>query len=840
MNKLAWIIASRELAGGVRGFVIYLACIALGVFAIAAAGSVTEGFSRGLASEARTLLGGDAMFTASQRRATPEERAWMETRGQVSERIGLNVMGQAGDIRLQVDIRGVDDAHPLIGADVVSGVDNLREALGLQDGKWGVAVTPSLLERFELEIGDDIQLGSIMATIRARLDAEADGIGTPGVFGPEATIDLKALEEAGRLTNGQLFRSRYLIILPNGQTGEDISRAAETEWGSSGLRYRGPGDAVDGLQRLLEMLNTFLSVIGIAALVAGGVGIAQACTAFLQSRIHSIAAFKALGAETRTIRMAYIIQLGALALLGAAIGVVLGAAMPFGIALFLGDRIPLPTVLAIYPEPLLKGAFLGILAAAMFALPPLGRARATRPAALFRALGAEDQAAVPLLERVLAACAAAGLAAVAIFTSATPVITGALLAGSGAAWLMFLGTAGLIRFSARRALPAARGFRRLTLSNLGGAGSLAPKVAPTLGLGLALLVFVVLVQANLVRQVKETASANLPALFITQIPQAQVEQFDALMTDQGIDIEDPDAFRRTPLIIGRVISLNGVELDENAVAESERWVVEGEVGMPYIAKQPPEVELVDGAWWPEDYQGPLLVSIEADAARGLGLVLGDTIGFRVFGRDVEATVSSLRNVDWGSFGANTAFILSPGTLEAAQPQHIAIVQTEAGGEAAIIRALADDFPNVVVFQTREALATAARLLGNISIAINAAASIVLLAGLLVLFGAFASMARERRNEAALLKTFGASRPQIFGLYAAEFGISGAVASLTGALIGTAAAWPLVTLQFEAEWAMPWLELFVILTASVLVSAAGGLVVGHRTLAHPPMRVLRSI
>ncbi|MEL6363109.1 MAG: FtsX-like permease family protein, partial [Pseudomonadota bacterium] len=396
------------------------------------------------------------------------------------------------------------------------------------------------------------------------------------------------------------------------------------------------------------------------------------------------------------------------------------------------------------------------------------------------------------------------------------------------------------RWVARRSLPAARGFGRLVLSNLAGPGSLAPTIAPALGLGLALLVFVVVIQANIIKQVKETAAANLPALFITQIPQSQATQFDAVIEAEGVDISDPEAFRRTPLIIGRVISLQGMPIDETSVAESERWVVDGEIGMPYIDRLPPEVEIIEGEWWPEDYDGALLVSIEADAARGLGLGIGDVIGFRVFGRDVEARVSSLRKVDWGRFGANTAFILSPGTLEAAQPQHIAIVQVEAGGEAAIIDGLAIDFPNVVIFQTREALATAGRLLGNISIAINAAVSIVLFAGLLVLFGAFASMARERRNEAALLKTFGASRPQVFGLYASEFGLSGAVAVLIGAAIGTAAAWPVVTLQFEAAWTVPWTELGAILSIAILVSAAGGLVVGIRTLSHPPMRVLRSI
>ena len=247
MNRLALTIAARELAGGIRGFAIYLACIALGVFAIAAAGSVTEGFSRGLVSEARTMLGGDAMFTAAQRRANPEEKAWMDARAKVSELISLNVMGEVGALRRQVDIRAVDANHPLIGADTVSGARDLDEALALQDGRWGVAVTPSLLDEFNVKIGDEIQLGSITAIIRARLDGLADGIGTPGAFGPEATIRIAALEEAGRLTDGQLFRSRYRLLLPAGETGDQISKAAEKDWGTSGLRYRGPEDAIDGL-----------------------------------------------------------------------------------------------------------------------------------------------------------------------------------------------------------------------------------------------------------------------------------------------------------------------------------------------------------------------------------------------------------------------------------------------------------------------------------------------------------------------------------------------------------------------------------------------------------------
>ncbi|MEM9670331.1 MAG: FtsX-like permease family protein [Pseudomonadota bacterium] len=841
MNRLAWRIALRELAGGVSGFRIYLACIALGVFAIAAAGSVTEGFSRGLDAEARILLGGDAVFTAAQRRAKPSELDWIKARGDISEEIDVNVMGNAGDVRRQVDLRAVDEAHPLIGTPELSGgAETLSDALAYENGRWGIAASASLLEDFELKVGDDIQLGRINATIRAQLDKESDGIGAPGTFGPQATIRIGALEEAGRLTDGQLFRASYRLVLDDpGMTGKALEDAAEAEWGSGGLRYRGPEDAIDGLEQLLAMLESFLSVIGIAALIAGGVGIAQASTAFLASRIPSIAAFKALGAEAGTIRLAYLLQLGGLALFGAVIGVVLGAAAPFLLAAFVGDRIPLPTILQLYPYPLIRAILLGLLAAAIFALPPIGKARATRPAALFRTLGADDQSDTPWAERIGSIIAAIALVLLAVLTSGAPIVTVSLLVGAGIAWAVLLAMAQGIRILARRTSGGATGFGRLALSNLGGPGSLAPTITPALGLGLALLVFVASVQANILRQVNETATANLPSLVFSQIPNVKAEAFDAFMAAQDIDIDDQDVFQRSPLVIGRVVSLKGKPLDVEKVARSERWVVDGETAMPYVAKRPPNLELSEGEWWPDDYSGPLLTSVEADAAKGLGIGIGDTVGFRIFGRQVTATVASLRTVDWGGFGPNSAFLMSPGTLEAAQPVNVAILRTSPDREQPIIEKLGEEFPEVVVFQTREALAAASRILGNISIAINAAAGIVLLAGLMVLIGAFAAMARKRRAESALLKTLGASRGSILGLYATEFALAGGVAALFGAAMGVGAAWPIVTQQFEAEWTMPWATVGAVSSIAIFAAAIGGLVVGVATLSHPPARVLRT-
>lgn len=841
MNRVALRIAARELAGGLSGFWVYLACIALGVFAIAAAGSVTTGFSNGLEAESKTLLGGDALFRASQRRASPDEIRWMETRGAISENINLNVMGQAGDTRKQVDVRAVDDRHPLIGApDLSGGAQTLVDALAFKDERWGVAATASLLEDFNLAIGDEIEIGQIPVIIRAQLDREADGIGTPGTFGPGVTIAIKAVEDAGRLNDGQLYRASYRMVLTDPALETDLEASAEEAWGENGLDYRGPEDAVDGLQSLLGALNSFLSVIGIAALIAGGVGIAQASTAFLEIRIPSIAAFKALGAESGTVRMAYLIQLGVLALIGALAGVALGAAAPFAIAAYAGDSIPLPSILKIYPWPLIRATLLGLLSAAIFALPPLGRARATRPAALFRNLGEDTKTPTPWPERIASLLAAVALVLLAVLSSENKLTTGGLIIGAAVAWGILIAMAQLIRFLARNAAKTASGLTRLTLANLGGPGSLAPTIAPALGLGLGLLVFVSSIQYNILTQVDETARANLPSLFFSEIPNRDATRFDEVLAAQGVDIKDPDRYRRGPVIIGRVTMLKGEPLDVDKVDPDERWVVNGESFMPYLGPQPPEAEIVDGKWWPEDYTGPLLVSVEADAAGGMGLGIGDTIGFRIFGREVTAEVASTRNIDWGGFGATTAFIFSPGTLEAANPQHRAIARTDVGQDEPIIKALGETIPEVIVFQTRDALEAATRLLGNIAIAINAAASIVLLSGLLVLVGAFAAMARQRRTEAALLKTFGATRGAVLGLYAGEFALSGAMATFFGTLMGVAAAYPIVTQVFEAEWTMPWLPMAITSSFAVAAAAIGGLVVGISTLSHPPARVLRSI
>ncbi len=836
VRRIAW----KEFAGSLARFRIFLACLGIGAFAIAASGSVTASFREGVTNEARMLLGGDAGFTGAQRMARPDELAFMESLGEVTQTATLRVMAESDAGRRQVDLRLVDAAFPLLGEVTLSGgAETLSAALVKQDGRWGVAVSQTFLDQLDVAIGADVMLGSIPARISAILEREPDRLGTSGAFEPSAIAHIDAARSAGRLDTGMLFRSQYLLRLEGDGDLDTLETRAEAAFGEDGLRLRRPEDAVDGLQDLLDLLNSFLAVVGVASLVAGGIGIAQATSAFLESRIGSISALKAFGASAVDIRWIYLLQLGALALLGAGIGVGLGAAAPYLLAVLADGAIPLPQTLAVYPRPLMYALTLSVLAAAAFALPALGRARATPPAALFRRIEATDRAGVSGAEPIAAVCAGGLLVLVATALSPRPLMTLGLLAGAGLCYALLAATAQAIRYLARQSAAGARGARRLMLANLGGPGSLAPLVAPAIGLGVALLTLVTVVQANLLRQIGETAPASLPSLVFSQIPNRDVERFDQLLAAQGVNTTDPESYRRIPMLLARVTSLQGEPLDEEGVAESERWVVGREVQVTYLAQQPEEVELSDGEWWPVDYDGPPLVSLEAGVARGLGLEIGDQMGFRIFGRELDVRVASIRRVEWDGFGVNRAFIFSPGEISAANPQNFAIAQVAPENEQPIIDALGAEFPDIIVFQTREALATAEKVIGDISVAVGAIASVVTIAGLLVLAGALATIARKRQMESALLKTIGATRGRIIGLYAGELSLAGGCGVMIGVGFGLLAAWIVVVNVFEARWFLPVAPVLIISVTALGVSALGGAGAGYVLLSRSAARVLRA-
>lgn len=837
--NLALRFAARELRSGVKGFRIFLACLALGVAAIAAAGSTAEAFRQGLASQAREILGGDLAVTVEQRRFTPAERGAIERAGRVSWAVSSRAMAEApsGERRL-VELRGVSQAYPLAGAVTLEGGGDLQRAiLPAADGVAGAVIERVLLERLSLRVGDRIVVGQLPVEVRGVLVQEPDRLSRGFALGPRVLVQRQAVEKGGFLQPGLPFLETARIALPEGVSPVEARKALRKDIKDRGVRMRDRQDATPGVSWLIDQLEYFLGFIGLASLVAGGLGVFGAVSAFLEERKPSIAALKALGAEGAFIRNLYLIQIGVLALLGVAAGVALGAAAPFVLAGLIPDDLTVPALFAVYPEPLLRAAAFGLLSAAAFSLAPLARARATPPASLFRRdVGGRLGFSV---ETIGAGLAALGLASLSVLTAPTPLAAGLMIGGVAASFLLLWQLGRIAAHAAGRLRGGVRGMARMGLANLAGPRSAARTAAPAIGLGVGLLAAVVLIQSSLLRQVAEVAPRTAPAIVFTEIPGADAARFDPVVAAAFGERLTADNYLRAPFLTGRILRVEGRPVDRKSIAERERWAYDNDISISAIGPEPRAAEIVEGKWWPASYRGPPLLAMEVDAARAGGLGVGDTVTLSVLGREIDATIAVLREVDVGSFGASFPLIITPSSLEGADLRHVAIAKADRAQEARVTRALGREFPEVNVISVREQLEAATDLFDRLALAIRAAAAVAALAGLLVLAGAIAARAQARTREASILKVLGATRLQVLGAYMLEYGAVGLIAGVTGVGLGCLAAWPVVTQIFKAQWAVDWSGVFLLVFGAALLAALGGLFATLHALARRPAASLRT-
>ncbi len=833
---LAFRLAARELRSGVRGFRIFLACLALGVTAIAAAGSTAEAFRQGLASQAREILGGDLSFSVENRDFTDKERAAFEKLGVTTYAATARAMAQApsGDRRL-VNLRGVDGRFPLAGAVKLDGAPNLAVALADHDGLPGAAVEPALLDRLHLKIGDRFEAGALTLVVRARLLGEPDGLSRGFSIAPRVLIRGDVLDRSGLLAPGGLSGRTVRIALPAGQDPRVAGKAFQAAFPDSHLRVRDRLDSAPGARRLIDQLEYFLGFIGLASLVAGGLGVAGAVSAYLSTREPAIAVLKALGAESGLIRDLHLIQIGVLALLGVTIGLVVGAVAPLILGQMAGSNLPIPALFKVYPWPLAKAGLFGILAAAAFSLIPLARARSTPPSALFRRA---PKARLPLgLETVGAVLAGIGLAALAVATAPTPLAAAIMIAGVAVSFGLLSALGRAAAWSAGQARRLTHGPVKLGLANLAGPGSAARTASPAIGLGVALLACVVLIQSALLAQVSDVAPRTAPAMVFTEIPADRAIAFDAAVAGVIGPLRQ-DTYLRMPFATGRIIALKGKPVDAKAVKPSQRWAFDNDISLSLFPSEPKGAGVVSGHWWRADDAGPPQVALNVEIAQAAGLKVGDTITILVLGREIEARIAVLRKVDFGGFGPNFALIFNPATLEGADLRSVAIVRLSRDQEAALTRKLGQDFPGVNVISVREQLDAAAALFDRLALAVRGAAAVAGLAGLLVLAGAIAAGARARAREAATLKVLGATRAQILIAYVVEYSAVGLIAGAAGVLFGLAAAWPVVVKVFEASWRVDWSGVLALLLGATGLATAGGLIAASLALSQRPAPVLR--
>jgi putative ABC transport system permease protein len=808
---LALRFARRDLRGGVTGLRIVLACLALGVAAITAVGTLRAGVEAGITADGARILGGE-VEVASQQGALPQAVTdWATARGaRVSNITQMRAMAVAPDgERTLVELKAVDEAYPLFG-------ELLLDPPGLlMPGE--VVVERIVADRLGIAPGAMIRLGDASFRLRGVILAEPDKVASPAIFGPRAMIALADLPATGLIQPGSLANWELRMALPEGTTRQAFANDLRAAFPQNGWRIRTADAAAPSVNRFVDRAAFFLTLASLTALLVGGIGVATGVRSWLDQRARTIATLRCLGASPGVIFATYLMQVLALACLGIAIGLAVGFGLTMLGAWALADALPVPPRMGVYPAPLMLAAVYGLLTALAFALWPLGRAMEIPGAALFRD-ALQPSGARPRIALVAATVAAgAALSALIVGTAENRFFALSFIGGALATLVLFrIGASVLIR-GARRFRGVRRPALRLGLANLHRPGAPTALILVSLGIGLTTLAAVALIEGNLRRQIAEQLPAAAPNFYFIDIQSDQARDFDRVALAQATVSE----VKRVPSLRARIVAVNGVPSDQVRTTPETAWALRGDRGLTYAATPPDGTRLSQGQWWAADYRGEPLVSFDGNLARGWGVGIGDSITVNVLGRDIPLRIANLRDIEWRGLGLNFVLVASPGLLEAAPHTHIATLRSDTAQEGAVLRAISEAFPNVSGIRVRDALEQVAALLGRIGTALSATASLTLAAGALVLAGAVAAGQRRRVRDAVVLKTVGATRAQIRRAFLVEFGLLGATAGLIAAVAGTAAAWGVVRFILGADWVfLPGTLAAVVLACTALTLAFG--------------------
>lgn len=827
----------RELRGGLRGFRLFVACLSLGVAVIAGIGTLSASIVTGLERDGRSLLGGDLEFRLTHRAATPEERDFLQRQGAISETVQMRAMAHAlrSDERTLIELKAADPAYPLYGRIELEQPGRLDDLLAMKDGLPGAAVDPQTLIRLDAKPGDRLAIGDAEFEIRAVIAREPDRATEGLTLGPRVLIALDALEATRLVQPGTLAYWHYRVKLRPELTAPQVQAVAQKDYAASGWRIRDWKEGSPGVRRFLDRAALFLVLVGLTALLIGGVGVANAVHAHLDGKTPTIATLKSLGATTGLIFRVYLWQTLLLAAFGIALGLIAGAAIPNLAAGALENILPLPLVPGLYWQPLALAAAYGLLVALAFTIWPLARAADIRPAALYRDLVAPGSrfprpvyVAATLVLFVI-------LAALAVLGAEEKRFALAFVISAMVAFVLFRLIAAGVAAVARRIRPPRAVRLKLALASLHRPGAATAALLLSLGVSLTLLVAIALVESNLHAQVEERLPDEAPAFFFVDIQPSQMDEFRAVVNAvPGVrDLET------VPNLRGRIASVKGVPAEQVQVSAEQRWVLQGDRGLTYARTLPDGSTLLQGQWWQPDYSGPPLISIEERAARGLGVGIGDRLTVNVLGRDIEAEIASIRRLDWSSFGINFVLVFSPGLLERAPHTFLATVKALPAAEIALFRTVTQRFPGISVVRMKDVLTELNAIVQKLGSAVRGAAGVTLLAGLIVLAGALAAEHRRRLKEGAILKALGATRRDIIIAHLIEYGSVGLVGAILAFGLGWLAAWAMVTLMMNASFYFAPAVAAVTALGGVAATLALGLAGAWQALAAKPAPLLRS-
>ena len=848
-------VAIVDLRGDLRRFGILLSCLALGVGTIAGVSSVGAALQEAILRNANTLMGGDLQVVRADRRADAAELDYIKSLGVVSETISSNSRADAVDDSgntVFLDIYAVDGNYPLYGnvtSPQLTDGQKPADLLALKDGVYGAIVDPVILDRLGIDVGGHFRVNQTEFEVRGLLGSLPNGALRGFHLGLTAVMSIEA-QQANPNTRaplpGLLTQYSYKVKLNEGdyrvhQPIVTAHFASDPQW-----KVQSPYDAAGDLSRLYDLFVRFLLIVGLSALLVGGIGISNAVSAYIGERQRAIATLRSLGATGPRIMVHFFTQIGLLSLVGIVIGLVIGAALTAAALPVLGRILAVDLPPSVHFPSLATALGFGILAAFAFSYLPLTNARKMRPAMLFRTVGTSVQSLKAreyvelgvLLPLIVAGLLIFGLAYLTtrdfglVFWYSIGVIVAFLL-------LRFAGVALQLVLRLMPALPsttwrnAFRGIHR--------PGSPAPVVIMSLGLGLAMLLVIVILTANVRNQLTGQVTKDAPTFVATDLFDDEVIALDEFLEATGYVTD----YRYSPMIRATVSKIKGVSTDElrdnkSLGGEAQYFIGTQEILMTWSDVMPDNSTLVEGEWWPEGYEGPAMASLKDDIAQSLGIKPGDTIELTLFGESIEVKVANLRDFQFQS-GLNFMVTATPGTFADFPGTNLATIKAAEGKEKDLERALAREYPDITFIPVGEALNQAAEILGQLSVAVNIVGGLAVINGLLVLAGTMAAGRKQRESDAVVNKVLGSTRGNVVRTFALEYALLGTFAAALATAVGIAGAYMIIKLAgMDVGFGVDPVLILGVLIGSVLLTIVTGAATTWSALSTRPAQYLRSL
>ncbi|HXO22377.1 MAG TPA: FtsX-like permease family protein [Thermoanaerobaculia bacterium] len=839
----------RECRGAAGRLGFFVACLAVGVAAVVAVAGLSSSLDSGLRAEARQLLAADLVVEGSQplppgtdllrsidlpgvRRTDVKEMVTVVSAPGVA-----GWPGRPGASQL-VELKAIDGEYPFYGKLELLPRSPLADLLRADTA----VVAPELLSRLGLKVGDPLLIGGQTFRIAGKVLSEPDRISISLTLGPRVFLNGAGLGRTTLVARGSRVNNKTLIKLPDGASPPEVTAAAGRLRRSlphpSFYRVETYREGQPALRTNFQRIGTFLGLVALLSLFVGGIGVAQSVRAWLASRMDAIAILKCLGMRPREILALYLGQTALLGLAGSLAGMAVGAAVQTLLPYLFPDLIPAELIRVWQPTALLRGLGLGLGVAILFSLPPLAGVLRVPAARVLRRDAEPLPGHRPIVAGTLAALAAGILVMAALQSGSW--LRGAQFTGGVVGVTLALTLAALAVVWGVRRLP--RGFGgfsnmaiRHGLAALARPGAATMGAIVALGLGVLVVLAMSLVERRLSQELTSELPVGAPSAFLVDIQPDQWPGVERLLRQAGAS-----RVESVPVVMARLTAIDGRGVERMAgrmPRGGRRWALTREQRLTYMAKLPEDNVIVAGKLWSDPRKAE--VSLEQEFANDLGVGLGSTLTFDVQGVPIDLTVTSLRTVNWQTFGINFFLVVEPGVLESAPQQRLAVAHLPRGGEQRVQDLLAARYPNVTLLKIREILEKIVHVLRRIGLGVRFLGGFTVLAGIAILAGAVSAGAGRRGLEVALLKTLGVTRRGVMATFAVEYALIGLVAGVIGAAGGAVLSWAVVTRGFTLRWEPQTLPLLAAVAGSILLTVIAGIGASFRALERRPIEVLRS-